>query len=106
MNLAELLEPVRTDLDALEEYLTGEMRPSEQFLHEYLEHVARFRGKRLRPALVFLAARACGDVNSDHLRLARSPGRWALAPPSPAETPRRVWCPAPRRWSFSVRSPR
>ena len=70
MNLEQLLAPVRSDLDALEEYLTGEMRPSEQFLHDYLEHIARYRGKRLRPALVFLAARACGDVTPDHMRLA------------------------------------
>lgn len=70
MNLAEMLTPVRDDLERLEAYLTDEMRPDEQFLHSYLEHVARFRGKRLRPALVFLAARACGDVTDDHLRMA------------------------------------
>jgi len=68
--LHDLLAPVRTDLDRLEDYLVNEMHPSESFLHEYLDHVAKYRGKRLRPALVFMAARACGDVTDDHLRLA------------------------------------
>lgn len=68
--LEQVLAPVKDDLAAMEDFLAREMRPEEKFLHEYLEHVSRFRGKRLRPALVFLAARAFGKVTPDHLRLA------------------------------------
>ncbi len=71
MTVAGFLEPVQGDLAAMEDFLAPELRPQERFLGEYLAHVSRYRGKRLRPALVFLVARACGGpVTADHVRLA------------------------------------
>ncbi|MCI0340556.1 MAG: polyprenyl synthetase family protein [Planctomycetales bacterium] len=70
MTAAEFLEPVQADLAAMEDFLAPELRPQERFLGEYLAHVSRYRGKRLRPALVFLVARSLGRVTPDHVRLA------------------------------------
>jgi octaprenyl-diphosphate synthase len=40
------------------------------FVQQLVDHSADFRGKRLRPALVLLTGRACGDLTSAHPVLA------------------------------------
>ena len=55
----------------LNEFLGEEFRAHESFIHELLVHIARYRGKQLRPACLFLSAQAVGgDVTDDHVKCA------------------------------------
>ncbi|HCW45784.1 MAG TPA: hypothetical protein DGU45_10790 [Planctomycetes bacterium] len=68
--LAHLYGPIADDMEHLREFLSAEFVSSEPYVHELLDHLAQFRGKQIRPACVFLAARCFGEVNSDHVRCA------------------------------------
>jgi octaprenyl-diphosphate synthase len=47
-----------------------ELASENPYLRDILEHTRRFLGKRLRPILCLLTAKACGQVNRDHVVLA------------------------------------
>ena len=59
-DLDAIYEPIAAEMRRLDEFLGGEFQSSEPLLHEILEHVAGFGGKRLRPALLFLCTRLAG----------------------------------------------
>jgi len=56
-------------LDA-EAILASELRSTNPYVCDILEHATRFRGKRLRPMLLLLVAKACGGIRQDHKVLA------------------------------------
>ena len=56
-------------LDA-EAILTDELRSENPYVCDIIEHSTRFRGKRLRPMLLLLVAKACGKIHRDHKVLA------------------------------------
>lgn len=56
-------------LDA-EQILATELRSENPYVCDILEHSTRFRGKRLRPMLLLLTAKACGGIQQDHKVLA------------------------------------
>ncbi len=65
-----IYEPIRRELGALDDFLSREFAHDDDILDDILQHVARFRGKQLRPALVFLCGRLNGDECSrDHIRI-------------------------------------
>ncbi|MFH0944069.1 MAG: polyprenyl synthetase family protein [Planctomycetota bacterium] len=71
VELAECFQPVADELGALEELIQGELRSRSPALQSLVRHISGYAGKRLRPALVFLSAKAVGsDVTADHMRLA------------------------------------
>ena len=70
-SLADLLGPVRVDLDRLNRELPQDLFPGNADLSPLLEHVGRYRGKQLRPALVYLAASATGGVREVHHTIAK-----------------------------------
>lgn len=71
VELAECFLPVEDELRALEDQIQRELQTSSPALKSLVSHISGYAGKRLRPALVFLSAKACGkDVTADHLRLA------------------------------------
>ena len=53
-----------------ERLLNAELQSANPYVRDILQHVTRFRGKRLRPILVLLSAEACGGINQDHHLLA------------------------------------
>lgn len=62
--------PVREEMDRLDVFLATEFASRDPFLHAILTHIARFRGKRLRPALLFLFNRlARGRVTEDLIKI-------------------------------------
>lgn len=65
-----LYAPIATDLAAAEELLRGELTSEDPFVDSLVKHAFRLGGKRLRPALVLLAAKASGEVARDHIVLA------------------------------------
>lgn len=70
VSLAELYSPITEELSRVEEVLTEELSSRFSFVNELLNKSHRLSGKRLRPALLLLFAKACGTVSDHHVRLA------------------------------------
>lgn len=68
--LGKIYEGVAAELEKLNLYLGDEFNSGETFVHELLTHIARFRGKQVRPLCLFLSARCFGEVTEDHIRCA------------------------------------
>ncbi len=68
--LRMLYAPVQDEMVQVEAILQKEMQSKHAFVDELVRYGAMLGGKRLRPALLLLAAKATGQVNSDHLVLA------------------------------------
>ena len=68
--LQRLYAPVRKELDAVEESLLAEFQNDDQFVDRLARHGFRLGGKRLRPALLLLSGRACGELVRAHTDLA------------------------------------
>ncbi|MEX0712981.1 MAG: polyprenyl synthetase family protein [Pirellulales bacterium] len=68
--LDQLYEPIRDQLEGCERILRAELRNENAYVDQLVRHGFRLGGKRLRPALLLLAARAAGNVTDEHLVLA------------------------------------
>ena len=62
----DLLAPVAGDLEEVERILADALHSRAPRVAEVIAHVRHFRGKRLRPVLLLLTARACGPVTPSH----------------------------------------
>jgi octaprenyl-diphosphate synthase len=67
--LAALYAPIATELAAVEQVLRGEMRSDYPYVDELVRYGNLLGGKRLRPALLLLAAKAVGQVTAEHAKL-------------------------------------
>ncbi len=65
-----LYAPVAAELAAAEDLLRGELTSQHPFVDQLVKHAFRLGGKRLRPALLLLSAKATGKVIRDHTVLA------------------------------------
>jgi len=65
-----LYAPIRDDLDRVEEILQEELRSDYPFVDRLARHGFRIGGKRLRPALLLLSAKASGGLRAEHRVLA------------------------------------
>jgi octaprenyl-diphosphate synthase len=63
-------QAIGTELLDAEKILADELHSENPYVCDILEHSTRFRGKRLRPMLLLLAAKACGGIRQDHKILA------------------------------------
>ena len=68
--LEELYGPIADELEQVEEILRREMCSSYPYVNELIRYGALLRGKRLRPALLLLAAKCVGEPTERHLNLA------------------------------------
>jgi octaprenyl-diphosphate synthase len=68
--LTALYAPIAAELAEAEAIFAAELESQYPFVQQLVDHSADFRGKRLRPALVLLTAKACGQVRADHAVLA------------------------------------
>lgn len=68
--LAVVEEFVGQELLDVERILTEELDSGHPYVGDILQHVTRFRGKRLRPILLLLTGEACGGITPDHKALA------------------------------------
>jgi octaprenyl-diphosphate synthase len=68
--LANLFQPIAADLAEAERIFTTELDSTIPYVRQLTEHLAHYAGKRLRPALLLLTARACGRVTPEHHTLA------------------------------------
>jgi octaprenyl-diphosphate synthase len=68
--LADAYELIAAELAEAERIFAEELGSRAAFVQQLVEHCADFQGKRLRPALLLLTARACGSVRPAHPVLA------------------------------------
>jgi octaprenyl-diphosphate synthase len=65
-----LFELIRADLAKVEDSLKQQLRSADPYVDQLVKHGFRLGGKRLRPALLLLAAAATGTVGPAHITLA------------------------------------
>ncbi len=63
---AGLFAPIQDDLDEVERLLAETVAGHRPCLTPLIRHLEHYRGKRLRPGLLLLAARACGRITRAH----------------------------------------
>lgn len=67
--LEGIYESIAPQLSEIEDRLEAELRSPYESLAAVLSHGTQLGGKRMRPALLLLAGRCCGNLNDDHLVL-------------------------------------
>jgi octaprenyl-diphosphate synthase len=68
--LADLFGTIRGELAEAERIFQHELRSQFPFVQHLVDHCGDYQGKRLRPALLLLAGRACGTLTAAHPVLA------------------------------------
>jgi octaprenyl-diphosphate synthase len=67
--MADVWEAYRADLDRIDDYIRRNLASSVTLVNTVAAHILNSGGKRLRPLLVLLSARLCGDTSSRPLTL-------------------------------------
>jgi octaprenyl-diphosphate synthase len=67
---ASATEAVGLEMRAVEELFDAELRSELPCVDQLVTHVRRFRGKMLRPKMVFLCGRAAGGITPQHVTIA------------------------------------
>ena len=67
MNLDDIRRSVRPDLDAVDAVIRVRLKSAVALVDQVAEYIISGGGKRLRPLLVVLSARACGHQGSSHI---------------------------------------
>ena len=62
----DLYAPIARDLEEVEHVLAQTLQSRYERVAAVVDHVGHYRGKRLRPALLLLTARACDRVTPAH----------------------------------------
>lgn len=68
ISLADLREPVEDELRQFQTFFRTSMKSDVRLLDLVIRYILRQKGKQLRPLLVLLSARTCGEVNDSTLR--------------------------------------
>ncbi len=64
-----IFDPVKTELGAVADRLVEVIASNEPAIRDRLLFLLDHRGKMIRPALVLLSGKACGDAGRDHVEL-------------------------------------
>ncbi|MBM4074363.1 MAG: polyprenyl synthetase family protein [Planctomycetes bacterium] len=62
-------QAIGAELLKSEQILADELHSANPYVSDILQHSTRFRGKRLRPMLLLLTAKACGGIRDSHTTL-------------------------------------
>lgn len=68
--LATIYAPIEQEMLRVESLLAEVFQHEHTFIHDLLQHGSLLGGKRIRPALLLLTAKACGLVREEHFVLA------------------------------------
>ena len=68
--LATILAPVKDSLQVVRERIRAELRSEESAVQEIIDHVSRYEGKLLRPAMVLLSAGLFGKQSDELIQVA------------------------------------
>lgn len=67
--LTRLYTPILAELKQVEEMYRRELSSDDEYISNLLEYIEDYSGKKLRPALLLLAGKACGKLTRDHIVL-------------------------------------
>lgn len=70
MALDSIRSLVRSDLEAADQFICTELKSDIPLINELVEHIIKCGGKRIRPLVVLLAARAFNHEKDHHIELA------------------------------------
>lgn len=70
LRLAAHFDTIADHLEESARILRDELRSAQPFVRELCQHIERFHGKQVRPALLLLSGQACGGVRREHRVLA------------------------------------
>lgn len=70
MQLLRIYDFLAVELEEIREIFNGELTTDEPFVADMIDELGKFRGKMLRPMLVVLCGKACGQINHRHHVLA------------------------------------
>ena len=70
MNNNNILNPIKDLLDEFEDRFYKELGSDDSRINDLVAHVSKFKGKRLRPALLLLSAKCVGNLLPQHIDLA------------------------------------
>ena len=68
MNLDLITEPIASELKEFESHFRDAMRSKVPFVDLIVRYLVKQKGKKIRPALVMLTAKACGEINEHTYR--------------------------------------
>ena len=68
MTFSEIKEPIKIEIERFEDNFKIAMRSKVAFVDVIARYIVRQKGKKIRPILVLLSAKACGDVNESTYR--------------------------------------
>ena len=63
MDLNDIIRPIEKELETFDAHFREAMRSKVAFVDIIVRYVVRQKGKKIRPSLVFLTAKACGEIN-------------------------------------------
>jgi octaprenyl-diphosphate synthase len=67
-SLEEITQPIVEELDLFKDHFRTAMRSKVAFVDLIARYIVRQKGKKIRPALVLLTAKACGEINDSTYR--------------------------------------
>ncbi|MHC4840674.1 MAG: polyprenyl synthetase family protein [Planctomycetota bacterium] len=67
--LARLYAPIQDQLAEVDTMYRAALSSDDEYISNLLEYIEGYSGKKLRPALLLLAGRACGELTRDHIIL-------------------------------------
>lgn len=70
MNFAEIIKPITADFAALDQEIRSSLESKVPLIKQIGEYIISSGGKRLRPILSLLMARAWGYIGDDHIKIA------------------------------------
>jgi octaprenyl-diphosphate synthase len=68
MKLEHIIEPIREELEQFHGHFRDAMKSKVAFVDMVARYIVRQKGKKIRPALVLLTAKACGEINESTFR--------------------------------------
>ena len=63
--MADVWDAYRTELDGVDDHIRKNLDSSVTLVNTVAAHILSSGGKRIRPLLLLLSARLCGDTSSD-----------------------------------------
>ena len=66
--LFNIIQPIKEELETFNEHLRAAMRSKVMFVDLIARYIVKQKGKKIRPALVLLTAKACGEINDSTYR--------------------------------------
>ncbi|MGQ3685843.1 MAG: polyprenyl synthetase family protein [Candidatus Loosdrechtia sp.] len=70
METLGIFDSIKVYLDEVETRFYKELKPEGNSLAEIISHISKYKGKRLRPALVLLSGKCVGEILPQHIDLA------------------------------------